>query len=177
MQNCTSANSSFVRFLHPLDAVFYAPLSSTFGAIGVRFERRCPRRARFERPKVFPNFKPGLEDMHLMRTQSGGFMMRDSWPPVLNYGFKPQDPIPPKGKNPRIPGTVKKYPMKYKGIEYIYKPALLPLPWGRTGKFGSELIRIDHDYIKKQKDEEESRRQALEGVYVAPKDAVEGLFK
>eukprot|EP01066_Platyproteum_vivax_P011230 Platyproteum_vivax@DN5095_c0_g1_i1.p1 len=108
MQNCTSANSSFVRFLHPLDAVFYAPLSSTFGAIGVRFERRCPRRARFERPKVFPNFKPGLEDMHLMRTQSGGFMMRDSWPPVLNYGFKPQDPIPPKGKNPRIPGTVKK---------------------------------------------------------------------
>ncbi|CEM22734.1 unnamed protein product [Vitrella brassicaformis CCMP3155] len=116
-----------------------------------RYERHWARRKKITPFKRMPNIAPRREDFRVAQAAGGYFHLQAPWPPHIN---KTCEPFPPAHRNRFT--LNRKYPLRWRNVEYLYEPRQLPRP--RTdGIWGGEIIRIVHP-PKKTKEERVKER-------------------
>jgi len=93
--------------------------------------------------RALPNRKTRANEYRIGTVSSGVYSLLPPYPPRVNRTIKPYPANNPH-KNDR------EYLLRWKHIEYKFQPKLLPKPWKYTGAWGGSIIRIDHNFTRRQ---------------------------
>lgn len=97
--------------------------------------------------KRLPNVKPRPYDYRIAPSGDGQFYFMAPYPPRVNRTI---DPYPHGDKNKWPTKVHKKYPMRWKNIEYIYEPRLQRKPFANGHqRWTGPVTRIEHVGKKK----------------------------
>eukprot|EP00929_Paragymnodinium_shiwhaense_P096825 TRINITY_DN58545_c0_g1_i1.p2 TRINITY_DN58545_c0_g1~~TRINITY_DN58545_c0_g1_i1.p2 ORF type:complete len:193 (-),score=24.09 TRINITY_DN58545_c0_g1_i1:111-689(-) len=91
-----------------------------------------------------PNRKLQADEFHLSTGATGNFYWRPPYPPRINRTIAPDPPADTK-RNLWPTKVHKKYPLRWKNVEYEYEPQMLRKPIAnRSERWSGPVHRIEH---------------------------------